>query len=114
MRKKLVQFIEFCFFLKIKGKQGIQTVVPYRGDELCYRHLKVMGDLGQIVPLHFHLRDYDSIFNSVKDSKVVFNLVGSDQPTKYFFFFLFSFFLFINLILLETLLLNNAMLKELE
>lgn len=42
------------------AKQGTQVVVPYRdADE--QRHLKVMGDLGQIVALVraplFHARD---------------------------------------------------------
>lgn len=32
------------------AKQGTQVIVPYR-DEDSKRHLKVMGDLGQIVPL---------------------------------------------------------------
>lgn len=32
------------------AKAGTQVVVPYR-DEDEKRHLKVMGDLGQIVPL---------------------------------------------------------------
>ena len=33
------------------GRMGSQVVVPYRGDEYYCKHLKVMGDLGQI-----HLR----------------------------------------------------------
>ena len=28
---------------------GSQVMVPYRGDELDYRHLKLMGDLGQVL-----------------------------------------------------------------
>ncbi len=31
------------------GRVGSQVVVPYRGDEADYRHLRPMGDLGQIV-----------------------------------------------------------------
>ncbi len=34
------------------GKTGSQVVVPYRGDEHDYRHLRLMGDLGQI---HFNV-----------------------------------------------------------
>jgi NADH dehydrogenase (ubiquinone) 1 alpha subcomplex subunit 9 len=32
------------------GRQGCQVIIPYR-DEDEKRHLKIMGDLGQIVPL---------------------------------------------------------------
>lgn len=32
------------------GRAGTQVIVPYR-DEDSKRHLKIMGDLGQIVPL---------------------------------------------------------------
>lgn len=31
------------------GKMGSQVVVPYRGDEHDHRHLRLMGDLGQMV-----------------------------------------------------------------
>ena len=31
------------------GRVGSQVVVPYRGDEHDYRHLRPMGDLGQIL-----------------------------------------------------------------
>jgi NADH dehydrogenase (ubiquinone) 1 alpha subcomplex subunit 9 len=30
------------------GRIGTQMMLPYRGDELDTRHLKLMGDLGQI------------------------------------------------------------------
>ena len=33
------------------GDQGSQVIVPYRGTENGFRHLKVLGDLGQIVPM---------------------------------------------------------------
>ena len=33
------------------GRVGSQIVVPLRGDEHDYRHLRLMGDLGQITPL---------------------------------------------------------------
>lgn len=68
------------------GKKGIQVVIPYRGDELDYRHLKVMGDLGQIVPQFFAARDYESILQSVKHSQVVYNLIGRDYETNNFKF----------------------------
>ena len=33
------------------GRVGSQIVVPLRGDEHDYRHLRLMGDLGQIAPM---------------------------------------------------------------
>ena len=33
------------------GRRGTQVVVPYRGTDDDKRHLKLMGDLGQIVHL---------------------------------------------------------------
>jgi NADH dehydrogenase (ubiquinone) 1 alpha subcomplex subunit 9 len=38
------------FYFDATAKTGTQVIVPYR-DEDEKRHLKVMGDLGQIVPL---------------------------------------------------------------
>jgi hypothetical protein len=32
------------------GQQGNQVVIAYRGDEYDQRHLRLMGDLGQIIP----------------------------------------------------------------
>ena len=31
------------------GRMGSQVIVPYRGDEHDYRHLRPMGDIGQVV-----------------------------------------------------------------
>ena len=33
------------------GRVGSQIIVPLRGDEHDYRHLRLMGDLGQITPM---------------------------------------------------------------
>merc|ERR1719197_1388223 len=48
------------------GRMGSQVVVPYRGDEHDTRHLKVMGDYGQIVMVPYHLRDLPSVGHVVK------------------------------------------------
>lgn len=37
--------------LPYEGRVGSQIVLPLRGDEHDYRHLRLMGDLGQITPL---------------------------------------------------------------
>lgn len=63
------------------GRIGSQVTVPFRGDELYSRHLKVMGDLGQVVPFAFELRDEDSVRQAVRGSSVVVNLMGKGYET---------------------------------
>ncbi|KZV98931.1 putative NADH2 dehydrogenase 40K chain [Exidia glandulosa HHB12029] len=65
------------------AKAGTQVVVPYR-DEDKKRHLRVMGDLGQIVPLEFDARNEQQIEECVRHSHIVYNLVGRDYETKNF------------------------------
>jgi NADH dehydrogenase (ubiquinone) 1 alpha subcomplex subunit 9 len=68
------------------GKQGTQTVLPYRGSQEDTRHLKPMGDLGQLVPLRFDGRDLDSLTDCIGDSDVVYNLIGREYETRNFSF----------------------------
>lgn len=63
------------------GRIGSQVTAVYRGDELHSRHLKLMGDLGQIVPFPFEMRDTDSVRAAVESSSVVINLVGKHTHT---------------------------------
>ena len=63
------------------GRIGSQVTVPYRGDELNARHLKVMGDLGQVVPVPFEVRDEDSVRDAIRGSGVVINLMGKHFET---------------------------------
>jgi len=37
------------YFWCVLGRSGNQIIVPYRGDEMDYRSLRLMGDLGQIM-----------------------------------------------------------------
>eukprot|EP00898_Chlorokybus_atmophyticus_P008514 jgi/Chlat1/8664/Chrsp87S09237 len=41
-----------------------------------------MGDLGQIVPVHFNPKSDESIRRTIKTSNVVINCIGRDFPTK--------------------------------
>ncbi|CAN8070781.1 unnamed protein product, partial [Agarophyton chilense] len=68
------------------GRIGSQLTVPFRGDELLARHLKPMGDLGQIVPLPFELRDHDSLRQAIRGSSVVVNLIGKNYATANYSF----------------------------
>ena len=64
------------------GRIGSQVVLPYRGDGMNTRHLKLMGDLGQIAPVNFDPRDRESIRAAVEGSNVVINLIGSEYETS--------------------------------
>jgi len=58
------------------AKMGSQVLVPFRGSEDSPRHLKLMGDLGQVVPMKFDPRDEDSIKAVMAKANVVINLIG--------------------------------------
>ena len=64
------------------GKLGAQVIIPFRGDPNEYRHLKLMGDVGQIVPVEFNPRDSESIQAAVEHSNAVVNLIGRHYATK--------------------------------
>ncbi|KAF0852979.1 mitochondrial Complex I (CI) NADH:ubiquinone oxidoreductase subunit 39-kDa/NUEM/NDUFA9 form 1 [Andalucia godoyi] len=61
------------------GKMGSRVIVPFRGDEQGYRHLKLMGDLGQIVPVKYDPLDPASIRNVLSRSNLVISLVGASR-----------------------------------
>lgn len=67
------------------GRAGCTVYVPFRGDDMEWRHLKLMGDLGQINPIPFSARDEDSVRNAVKNSNTVINLIGKHYETKHLF-----------------------------
>ncbi|KAM0913323.1 hypothetical protein ACQ4PT_012239 [Festuca glaucescens] len=64
------------------AKMGSQVLVPFRGCEDSHRHLKLMGDLGQIVPMKYNPRDVNSIKTAVAKSNVVINLIGREFETR--------------------------------
>ncbi|KAI0632442.1 NADH dehydrogenase [Trametes polyzona] len=65
------------------AKMGTQVIVPYR-DEDEKRHLKVTGDLGQVVNMEWDLRRPDQIEECLRHSDIVYNLVGREYETKNF------------------------------
>lgn len=48
------------------------------------RSLKLMGDLGQIIPVPFDIRDQDSVDKAVSKSNVVINCIGNNFETRNF------------------------------
>eukprot|EP01084_Bolivina_argentea_P189978 326598_1 len=43
------------------GRMGSQVILPYRGDGTEVKDHRLMGDLGQIVPLPYQIRDKRSV-----------------------------------------------------
>lgn len=72
------------YVTSLVGQLGCQVVVPYRGDGMSSRHLKLAGDLGQIVPTPFDMFDEESIYVTMSRSNVVVNCMGSHAETKNF------------------------------
>jgi len=67
------------------AKSGSQVIVPYREQDEA-RHLKVMGDLGQVLPLEWDIRNEAQIAECLRHSDIVYNLVGREYETKNFDF----------------------------
>jgi NADH dehydrogenase (ubiquinone) 1 alpha subcomplex subunit 9 len=63
---------------------GVQCVVPWRGDDMEWRHLKVMGDIGVVAPMPFSPRDEASIDRAMEGCDIVVNLIGKDFETKHY------------------------------
>jgi len=63
------------------GKIGSQVIIPYRCTEQATAHLRLMGDLGQIVLDPYDANDPDAVKKYVQDSNVVINLLGRDRET---------------------------------
>lgn len=63
---------------------GARCVIPFRGDDMEWRDLRVMGDLGMIVPMPFSPLDDASIRATIRNSDVVINLAGKDYETTHY------------------------------
>uniref|UniRef100_A0A1S3X8F1 NADH dehydrogenase [ubiquinone] 1 alpha subcomplex subunit 9, mitochondrial-like n=1 Tax=Nicotiana tabacum TaxID=4097 RepID=A0A1S3X8F1_TOBAC len=68
------------------AKMGTQVLVPFRGSEDSPRHLKLMGDLGQIVPMKYNPRDENSVKAVMAKANVVINLIGREYETRNYSF----------------------------
>jgi len=64
------------------GKMGTRCMVPYRGDEVDVRHLKLCGDLGVVNMFESSIRSLDDIETAVAGSNVVINLLGKHFETS--------------------------------
>jgi len=68
------------------GPIGAQCILPYRDDGHQVKICKMAGDLGQIVPIKYQIRDKDSVMRSLEGSNVAINLLSQFRETKNFSF----------------------------
>eukprot|EP00483_Globobulimina_turgida_P006973 UN06987 len=66
------------------GRMGSQVILPYRGDGNEIKDSKLMGDLGQIVPLPYQIRDKRSVERVIQDSNVVINAISRRRESRNF------------------------------
>ncbi|CAA2998139.1 NADH dehydrogenase [ubiquinone] 1 alpha subcomplex subunit 9, mitochondrial [Olea europaea subsp. europaea] len=78
--------IHIWYLVLLAAKMGSQVLVPFRGSEDSHRHLKLMGDLGQIVPMKYDPRDENSIKAVMAKANVVINLIGREYETRNYSF----------------------------
>ncbi|KYR01264.1 NADH dehydrogenase [ubiquinone] 1 alpha subcomplex subunit 9 [Tieghemostelium lacteum] len=74
------------YLVQLLARTGIQVVIPYRGEDASFRDLKVLGELGQIIPMRYDIRNDDSIERAVSHSNIVINLVSRQYETRNFTF----------------------------
>lgn len=66
------------------ARQGLTLVLPYRDDYSKVRHNKILGEVGQVVPLPTDLFDKESVEKSVVNSNIVVNMIGAHQTTLHY------------------------------
>jgi NADH dehydrogenase (ubiquinone) 1 alpha subcomplex subunit 9 len=72
------------YVVELLANVGAQIVIPFRGEDKCYAHLKTVGELGQVVPVRIDVRDKASLERAVSRSNVVINLMGREWETRNF------------------------------
>jgi hypothetical protein len=70
------------FFSNFEGRIGAQVIAPYRCEEKDVQRLRVMGDVGQIMPFKFSITDTKLVEASMRYSNIVVNCIGSRWATK--------------------------------
>ena len=65
-----------------------QLFLPCRGDDMEWRHLKLMGDLGKIHVHYFDPKVKESVAEAMQHSDVIVNCIGKRYETKFLLPFL--------------------------
>ncbi|KAA0156691.1 hypothetical protein FNF27_01168 [Cafeteria roenbergensis] len=72
------------YVVSLLAGEGTQCMIPFRGDDMEWRHLRVCGDYGMVTPVPFSPRDEDSMMRATEGSDVVINLMGKDWETMHY------------------------------
>eukprot|EP01132_Coremiostelium_polycephalum_P002636 gene2636-3274_t len=69
------------YIVQLLTRTGIQVVVPFRGEDYSFRDLKVLGELGQVIPTRYDIRDTESIERAISHSNIVINMISRQYET---------------------------------
>jgi NADH dehydrogenase (ubiquinone) 1 alpha subcomplex subunit 9 len=72
------------YLVQCLAEEGTQCIIPFRGDDLEWRHLRVSGDYGVVVPVPFSPWDEDSMMRATEGSDIVINLMSKDWETMHY------------------------------
>jgi len=64
------------------ARVGSDVIVPFRGDGLNTRNLKIMGDLGKVVPLPIDFAEAETLRRTMMRSNVIINMIGGIGETR--------------------------------
>ncbi|WRX25516.1 hypothetical protein QQP08_018003, partial [Theobroma cacao] len=65
---------------------GSLVLLPFQGSEDNPHHLKLMGNLGQIMPMKYNPKDENLINAVIEKANVVINLIGREYETRNYSF----------------------------
>mmetsp|Transcript_5822 Transcript_5822/g.20294 ORF Transcript_5822/g.20294 Transcript_5822/m.20294 type:complete len:373 (-) Transcript_5822:1314-2432(-) len=65
-------------------KLGLRVRFPTRATDNEWQHLKVFGEVGQVVKCDFSLNNPETFLHAVQGSDVVVNLLGTNMETRNF------------------------------
>jgi uncharacterized protein YbjT (DUF2867 family) len=66
------------------GPTGMRMIAAYRDDGHKIRKLKLVGEVGQVVPKFFDWKKQESLVDTMVGSDLVINMIGSNVPTMHF------------------------------
>lgn len=74
------------YVVETLANAGLNVIVPFRGEENCMRHMKVIGELGQVIPVRIDIKDSSTIERAVFHSNIVVNMISRFWETRNFTF----------------------------
>lgn len=72
------------YVVEVLGRHGCNVVVATRGDDMSWRTLRQMADLGKMVPSYISLKDEDVVRRTVAGCDTVINLMSKYYETKHY------------------------------